>query len=103
MATNCSTASGMSSWEATFHKISTVWVDIFEGLKFREYQYQADFKNFEDFNFASRALQYIACAQYSAHVAIVSSSLASPAQLFFFFFFWDGEEKWSGSSSINYL
>ena len=37
----------------------TVWVDIFEGLKFREYQYQADFKNFEDFNFASRALQYI--------------------------------------------
>ena len=32
-----------------------------------------DLKNFEDFNFASRALQYIACAQYSAHVAIVSS------------------------------
>ena len=36
-----------------------------------------DLKNFEDFNFASRALQYIArayaCVQYSAHAAIMSS------------------------------
>ena len=29
-------------------------------------------------------------------------SLALPAQLFFFYF-WDRKEKWSGSSSINYL
>ena len=49
---------------------STVWVDIFEELKFREYQYKLDYKIFEDFKFTSCALQYIACC---AHVVIVSS------------------------------
>ena len=46
------------------------------------------------------------CIYACADRIIVVSGVASPAFLlffFFFFFFGDGEEKWSGSSSINYL